>query len=92
VIDRIYILDHEERHAPPTSNVLEVVLSGDIVFLTLGKRDETYTERNFEALSKESEIAVPLVDLANALKSLSESQKRADLARIDDSKLRAVGV
>jgi hypothetical protein len=80
MIDRTYILDHEERYAPPESNVLEVGLVGDVVFLSIGKATEHTYSRGFET-SESQQIAVPVTDLLNAVLAHGEANARALIAR-----------
>lgn len=78
MIDHIYLTDNDENYAPPEKPILEVGLVGDVVFLSIGRYEETHTDRTFSAIDT---VAVPVTDLANALKVLSMSQQRHDLKR-----------
>jgi hypothetical protein len=93
VIDHIYIQDYDEHYAPPEKPELEVALSGDIVFLAIGKTKQTDKVREFTP-DDGKQIGVPAVDLVNAIKILVKSTQREDLKRElgSDTKLRATSV
>jgi len=80
VIEHIYLSDNDENYSPPEKPVLEVGLVGDVVFLTIGKYEETPNERKFIS-SENAQTAVAVVDLVNAVKALAVSQQRHDLVK-----------
>jgi hypothetical protein len=79
-VESVYISDHEEKHAPPSSPVLKVSaftgghVMGDpereymkpVVYLAVGDFDEASYEDHF-ASSRERQVAVDLDELMNAL-------------------------
>lgn len=86
MIQNIYISDADEKYGPPEKPVLEVGMVGDIVFLSIGKAEETPDTRSYTA---NAHVAVPACDLMNAIKSMAASEHRYDLAKVHgDSKLR----
>lgn len=76
MIEHIYLSDNDEKYSPPEQPILEVGLSGDVVFLTIGEYDETTDTRTFKGGET---TAVAAMDLVNAIKVLAMSQHRFDL-------------
>lgn len=70
MIQHILINDYEEKYAPPDSNVLRVAVSGDTVFLEIGRYEETFHTANFTRSDNEdNSIAVPLNQLLSSLQT-----------------------
>lgn len=77
-IQNTYIQDDEE-----SGRVLEVGVSGDLAFLSIGKFDPRYEVREFNTVQDgetPTQIAVPVADVLNALSIAILSQERDDLA------------
>lgn len=47
-LEAVYLTDFDEKYAPP-SKVLQVGISGNIVFLAIGKHDETHDTDHFDS-------------------------------------------
>jgi hypothetical protein len=91
VIEQIYIADYDEKYAPP-ERVLEVGISGDLLFLTPGRWTSDHETRTFTAV-EDASIGVPIADIVNAINSLVKSQERYDLKRVyGEESLRAKAV
>ena len=81
MIEEILISDVEERYAPP-EKVLVVSVVGDIVFLSIGKYDATYSERGVETMADgHANIAIPALDLKEAIQTLLASYLRHEEKR-----------
>ena len=66
-VDRIYLEDDEESGVPPDGPLLELGIVGNRIFLAIGKRSETYTERKFVA---EAQYCVNIETLRMAIDTL----------------------
>ena len=76
MIEEILISDVEERYAPP-EKVLKVAVVGDIVFLSIGKYDCTYSESGIQTMADgHANIAIHAGDLAGAISALQNSYDR----------------
>ena len=78
MIDNIYIQDADEAYAPAELPVLRVTLIGDVVFLAIGKQEETADSTTFTA---DATVGVPVADLTNALKIENISNARRAYVR-----------
>jgi hypothetical protein len=88
VIENAYLKDYDED-----DRALEVGLSGDILFLSVGKWDPATFERTFTT-EENASVGVPVLDLVNIVKVLAVSQHRDDIVRAlgTDRDIRAVGI
>ncbi|HZU73560.1 MAG TPA: hypothetical protein VE990_12395 [Acidimicrobiales bacterium] len=70
-IENIYLLDGEERFAPPECPVLELGVVGDDVFLAIGEWESTYDVRSFKA---EAQFRIKTKDLVKVLTFLDQNR------------------
>lgn len=85
MIQQVLINDYEEKYAPPEANVLSVSCVDNLVFLRIGSYEETHLESKFTVGENEdNRIAVPLVQLLNAIITCQNGEAEDDVRRAVD--------